>query len=73
MKRKINGTTPMPKCNDFYTLLGTVLPCPFCGTEAFVNRKDASYIIMCTKCVTVQMVGIELETAIERWNKRHYA
>ena len=33
----LNGTKPMPKCNDFYTLLGAVkgkeYSCPNCGTD----------------------------------------
>ena len=24
LEHKMNGTTPMPKCNDLYTLLGAV-------------------------------------------------
>jgi hypothetical protein len=35
LEHEINGTTPMPKCNDLYTLLGAVnvkdYKCPNCG------------------------------------------
>ena len=47
-----------------------LLPCPFCGDEPFINQKEAAYIVMCPSCVTVQIVAIEKETAIQRWNKR---
>jgi len=36
-EHKLNGTTPMPKCNDLYILLGAVkgkeYSCPKCGKQ----------------------------------------
>ena len=37
LEHKLNGTTPIPKCNDLYTLLGAVkgkeYSCPNCGKQ----------------------------------------
>ena len=47
------------------------LPCPFCGTEAFINRMDASYTVMCPSCITVQICSIDKDIAVSRWNRRN--
>lgn len=46
------------------------LPCPFCGCEAFLNKKDASWSVVCPICVTVARIGVTKDIAIERWNNR---
>lgn len=47
-----------------------LLPCPFCGGEPFVNKKDASLEVLCPKCLINGFVGIEKQNIIEAWNKR---
>ena len=47
-----------------------LLPCPFCGGEPFMDKQGAAFKIICPRCITVQMISIKKETAIEAWNKR---
>jgi len=47
-----------------------LLPCPFCGEMAIINKKDAAFVIMCPKCITIQIISVEKETAIKVWNTR---
>jgi hypothetical protein len=43
LEHEINGTTPMPKCNDLYTLLGAVnvkdYKCPVVNGIMTTNMK----------------------------------
>ena len=52
-------------------------PCPFCGSEAIINYKEAleAYICECSNddCPASYMIGNRYDTreeAIEVWNKR---
>lgn len=52
-------------------------PCPFCGSEAVVNYKQAlgTWIVECTNsyCPASYMIGMDYDTkleAVDAWNRR---
>jgi hypothetical protein len=59
LEHEINGTTPMPKCNDLYTLLGAVnvkdYKCPNCGKlnndEYEVIKSNIPNVLMKAKAI----------------------
>jgi hypothetical protein len=63
LEHEINGTTPMPKCNDLYTLLGAVnvkdYKCPNCGKlnnddQYEVNKEQYPNVLMKAKAINME-------------------
>ena len=47
----------------------TVKPCPFCGNEARVIKKQSSAMVCCNTC-GASTTGRDREQALARWNNR---
>lgn len=47
-----------------------LLPCPFCGEQAIINKKEASFEILCPNCLIHGFQTFEKEAAVKLWNKR---
>jgi ssDNA-binding Zn-finger/Zn-ribbon topoisomerase 1 len=66
LEHEINGTTPMPKCNDLYTLLGAVnvkdYKCPNCGklnNDEYEVKSNIPNVLMKAKAIRwMEPIGI---------------
>lgn len=49
-----------------------LLPCPFCGGEAYWRngRRGPSFYVTCKNCEVIGPVTVTLDTAITAWNTR---
>jgi|GEM_PF-2993483 hypothetical protein len=71
----LNGTKPMPNCNDFYTLLGAAkgkeYSCPNCGTVH--NDTTETYVVnneQYPKCFN-ESKGSTLDGSYWDWDEVH--
>ncbi len=53
-----------------------LLPCPFCGSSAFLFEKDENFAVVCqqpeSECNARILYSQTREEAIQSWNKRTY-
>ena len=52
--------------------MAELLPCPFCGGEATLNRDNAigRYFAFCMKCKVRQENRLSREDSVNAWNTR---
>lgn len=75
LEHKMNRTTPIPKCNDLYTLLGAVkvkdYKCPNCGK--WYNDNDEQYEVnneQYPKCFN-ESKGYTMDGSYWDWEEVH--
>ena len=65
------------RCNET-TESKLIKPCPFCGETAalknigYLFNKDNVYVVTCPSCGGSTPYSDDIETAVEKWNKRSF-
>lgn len=52
--------------------MSKLLPCPFCGEKARIDRYEHFYRVLCTDCPALTEWLYSEQEAIEAWNNRAY-